>query len=129
MISNKAFFSRNSAPMLTSFLEKKALLDIMKLLLYSMRQNPVVYRNAHFFFRQPIFRQPFLGLGSAGICFLDRTHFPVVESASNIEVHFLETTNFRQPFLVAKVQGLASAGICFWREHIFRLSKVHPIRQ
>ena len=99
MISNKAFFSRKSAPLLTSFLEKSF-----------FRYH---YRSAHFFFRQPIFRQPFLGLGSAGICFFwERTHFSVVESASNIGAHFFFDNQFSTTSLVAKVQGLGSAGIC-----------------
>ena len=48
------------------------------------------------------FRQPFLGLGSAGICFLERTHFSVVESASNIGAHFWRQPIFDNHFWLQK---------------------------
>ena len=66
--------------------------------LHDLEQSCFLVMGAHFFIRQPIFRQPFLekghifwlqkvqGLGSAGICFLERTHFSVVESAPNYTI-------------------------------------------
>ena len=88
------------------------------------------FTGAHIFFRQPIFRQPFLGLGSAGICFFGGNTFFGCRKCIQYRSAFFGDKQFSTTIFGCKS---TRSRICwylfFWRGHIFRLSKVHPIRQ